>query len=155
MNKKRFLTALKKRLYKLPYREIRERINFYSEIIDDRIEEGLTEEEAVADVGSVEEIAKQILSDENYNGDIKTRKKAVSPWQIVLLIVGSPVWLPILIAIFVVIWSIVISLWAVEIPFFIIGFISKYLLIVCIAIGKFTAIVTKKCFEGIGRLFSA
>ena len=38
MNKKRFLAALKKRLYKLPYREIRERINFYSEIIDDRIE---------------------------------------------------------------------------------------------------------------------
>ena len=124
MNKKKFLTALKKRLYKLPYREIRERISFYSEIIDDRIEEGLTEEEAVADVGSVEEIAKQILSDSNYNGDIKTRKKAVSPWQIVLLIVGSPVWLPILIAIFAVIWSIVITLWAVEIPFFIIGFIA-------------------------------
>ena len=155
MTKKEFILALRRRICRLPRTEQKERISFYSEIIDDKIEEGLSEAEAVADVGSVEEIAKQILSDASYDKGVKTRKKAVSSWQIVLLIIGSPIWLPILISVFAVTWSVVITLWAVEIPFFIIGFISKYLLIACIEASKLCAIVTKKCVEGIGGLFKA
>ena len=48
MNKQEFLDELRKGLCGLPSEDIEERINFYSEMIDDRMEEGLTEEESVA-----------------------------------------------------------------------------------------------------------
>ena len=56
MTKKQFLDRLGKSLNGLPQEDISERLTFYGEMIDDRAEEGLTEEEAVAGIGSVEEI---------------------------------------------------------------------------------------------------
>ena len=47
MKKKEFLDALSRGLSPLPKRERDERVNFYREMIDDRIEEGIPEEEAV------------------------------------------------------------------------------------------------------------
>jgi hypothetical protein len=41
MNKQEFLTALKKALSPLSKADLEERLSFYSEMIDDRIEEGL------------------------------------------------------------------------------------------------------------------
>ena len=52
MNKQEFLSRLRKQLKGLEDKE--ERITFYSEMIDDRMEEGLSEEEAVAAVGSLD-----------------------------------------------------------------------------------------------------
>lgn len=153
MTKKEFLSSLRKKLRGLPPLELRERIGFYSEIIDDKMEEGLSESDAVADVGSVDEIAAQILAEVDPEIIVKSHKKYVNPWQIAILIIGSPVWLSILIAVFAVIWSVVIAIWAVEIPLFIIGFISKYLVIACLESAKFTAKLTKKCIESIGNIF--
>ena len=45
MTKKEFLSGLRKKLSGLPQEDSEERLNFYSEIIDDRVEEGLSEEE--------------------------------------------------------------------------------------------------------------
>ena len=56
MLKQEFLAQLRDALCGLPQRDIDERLTFYSEMIDDRMEEGLSEEEAVAAVGSVDEI---------------------------------------------------------------------------------------------------
>ena len=55
MTKLDFLFALQSRLEGLPKDEVRERIGFYAEMIEDRMEEGMPEEAAVAAVGSVEE----------------------------------------------------------------------------------------------------
>ena len=63
MNKQEFLSRLKNGLSALSEKELEERLTFYGEMIDDRIEEGLTEEDAVAAVGSVDEIIAQILSE--------------------------------------------------------------------------------------------
>ncbi len=122
MTKKEFLDALSLRLSSLPKQEVDERINFYSEMIDDRIEEGLSEEEAVLDIGSIDEISSQIAMDIPLT---KIAKKAIKPknklraWEIVLLVVGSPIWFSLLVAVFSVVvaiyasvWAIVISLWA-------------------------------------------
>lgn len=57
-----FLSELRNRLFGLPGEEIEERLSFYNEMINDRMEEGLSEEEAVAAIGPVEEIAEQIMS---------------------------------------------------------------------------------------------
>ena len=151
MTKKEFLAALRRKLRTVPQAELRERLGFYSEIIDDKMEEGLTEGEAVADAGNVDEIAEQILAEVEIP---KAKAKApASPWQIILLIIGSPVWLSILISVYAVIWSVVITLWAIEIPMFIFAMISKFLLIGCVEVSKFTAKITQMSVCAIGNLF--
>lgn len=63
MNKTEFLVELKEKLSGIPQNEAADRLVFYGEMIDDRVEDGLTEEEAIAQIGSVNEIASQILSE--------------------------------------------------------------------------------------------
>lgn len=123
MTKMKFILALNDKLLGLPKDEIEERLNFYSEMIEDRMEEGLSEEEAVFEIGSVDEIAQQIVSEIPL---MKIAKEKIKPqkkfkiWEITLLILGSPIWLSLFIALFSValsfyisLWAIIISLWAV------------------------------------------
>ena len=111
MNKREFLNELRKGLSSLSETEIEERIIFYSEMIDDRIEEGLTEEEAVAAIGSVYEIIGQAVTEAPTEKPDK--KRSLKVWEIVLLILGSPIWLSLAAAAFVVAVSLYISVWAV------------------------------------------
>lgn len=116
MGKKEFLDQLRKRLNGLPQADIEEQLAFYSEVIDDRMEEGLSEEDAVSAVGSVEEIATQTVAEIPLTKLAKERikpKRRLKAWEIVLLVLGSPVWLSLLIAVLAVILSVYISLWAV------------------------------------------
>ena len=122
MNKSDFLVALSFKLKGLPEEDIEERIAFYSEMIDDRIEEGATEAEAVADIGSPEEIARQTIEEYPLARLVKKKmkpKRRLRAWETVLLVLGSPVWLPLLISVFavvlalyVVLWTAIICLWA-------------------------------------------
>ena len=125
MTKKEFLKELKKRLSRLPKKDREERLSFYGEMIDDRVEEGVTEEEAISGIGSPEDISKEILGEGEKASTSESKEKNVPTKgrggaMTVLLILGSPVWLPLLIAAFAVIlslyavlWSLVISLFAV------------------------------------------
>lgn len=123
MCKQAFLDELREHLTGLPQSDVDERIAFYAEMIDDRMEEGLTEKEAVAAIGSVEEVYAQIIEETPFTKLVKERiriKRKLTVWEIVLLAVGSPIWLALLIAAFavtlslyVVLWSVVASLWAV------------------------------------------
>ena len=54
MNKRDFIESLRAKLLGLPKQEVEERLAFYGEMIEDRKEEGLTEEQAVAAIGSVD-----------------------------------------------------------------------------------------------------
>lgn len=116
MTKLQFLLSLHNKLLGLPQNEIEERLNFYSEMIEDRIEDGLSEEEAVSDIGTVDEIAEQIVSDIPLTKIAKEKikpKRRIKAWEVILLILGAPLWLSILIAIFAVIFSFYVCLWAV------------------------------------------
>ena len=123
MFKQEFLDALKLKLSCLPEKDIEERINFYSEMIDDIIEEGSTEENAVLSVGSIDDIAAQIISDSsNFNSGTESKKpkRRLKGWEIALLIIGSPLWLALGIAaisvifsLYVVFWSLIVSCWSV------------------------------------------
>lgn len=113
MDKQEFLVRLRNRLSALPQNEREERLSFYSERIDDRMEEGLSEEDAVAEVGAAEDIVGQITAEK------PKQKRKMSTSQILLIILGAPLWLPLLIAavavvvfVYVSLWSVVISLWA-------------------------------------------
>ena len=50
-NKQAFLESLRKNLSGLPQEDVEERVMFYSEMIDDKIEEGLSEGEHVTVTG--------------------------------------------------------------------------------------------------------
>jgi uncharacterized membrane protein len=123
VNKSEFLLELAQKLSQLPWEEVEDRWAYYNEMIDDRMEEGLTEEQAVAELGSVDEIVDQIVSDVPLSKLVLNRakhKRNMGPLTITLLILGFPVWLPLLISLFavvlslwVVLWSVIISLYAV------------------------------------------
>lgn len=59
MRKEEFLTALRAELTGLSPEGVEKLVEFCSEMIDDRMEDGLTEEEAVAAAGSLDELIQQ------------------------------------------------------------------------------------------------
>lgn len=63
MNKQEFLISLKKCLSGLPEEEQQNYISYFEEIINDRVEDGMTEEQAVSSLESVEKIAGHIQED--------------------------------------------------------------------------------------------
>lgn len=125
MNKKEFLEQLQKELAGLPPKELEERLAFYGEMIDDQMEEGRSEEEAVSNMGTVQGVAEQIIAEVPLSKLVKEKvkvkpKRGLRPLEIVLLILGAPIWLSLLIALFAIalslycaLWSVIISLWAV------------------------------------------
>ena len=116
MTKQEFLEDLKSGLSGLPQEDIDERIDFYSEMIDDKIEEGILETEAVASIGNVQDIVSQIVAEAPILKLVKERvkpKTKLKPLEIVLLAVGSPIWFSLLVAFLAVVLSLYISLWAV------------------------------------------
>ncbi len=123
MSKADFLVQLRKALSGLPQDEVEERVEFYNEMIEDSIEEGVSEEQAVRNIGTVDEIACQIISDIPLVKIAKERikpKRGLKVWEIVLLALGSPIWLSLLISVIAVIvslyvslWFVIVSLWAV------------------------------------------
>lgn len=116
MTKQEFLAQLCKGLSGLPHEDVEERLTFYSEMIDDRIEEGFPEDEAVSAIGSVDEITAQVVADIPLSKIAKERirsERKHSIGEIILLVLGFPLWFPLLAAAFAVLLSLYISLWAV------------------------------------------
>ncbi len=112
MSKREFLSHLRKRLSKLPKREIDERVRFYEEMLNDYIEEGFSEEEAIEKIGAIDEFP--VTEPKSH------AKRKIGAWEIVLLVLGSPIWLSLLLSafavvfsIFAVLWSLLVALWAV------------------------------------------
>ena len=138
MTKEAFIMWLREAFSAYPQEEVEERIRFYLEIIEDRMEEGLSEEEAVASVGKLEDVIAQIQADMPLPNESKPKRR-LKGWEITLLILGFPLWLPLLISgfavalsLYICVWAAIISLWA--------GFIT-------IAVCSFFGILT-----GIGYL---
>ncbi|MCR5511887.1 MAG: DUF1700 domain-containing protein [Lachnospiraceae bacterium] len=163
MNKKDFLDEVRTRLAGLSENDIQNALDFYVEAIDDHIDDGMTEDQAVSAVGTPEEVAEKILMDTPLPTLIKTqaqamsqkqantadqtaqanqtaqtyqsaqtagmsgsptpvipapaaaqpaRKSKLSPWAIVLIVLGAPVWLPLTIALGAVALAIVMAIFA-------------------------------------------
>ena len=127
MNKQEFLSALEQGLRGLPPEEARERLSFYAEMIDDRMEEGLPEREAVAAIGTPEDVIGQIAAEIPLARLVKEHVRPqhkLRAWEIVLLVLGFPLWFPLLLAcaavalsVYLVLWAVIVSLWAVDLSF--------------------------------------
>lgn len=121
MTKQEFIDEIKSRLNGIPEEEIQKSLDYYSEMIDDRIEDGMDEEEAVGEVGPVDEAIKGILEDIPLHKVIKAKTKPqrkLRAWEIVMLILGSPIWVPLLILAIVLIFIFYLLIWVLVIVFF-------------------------------------
>lgn len=122
MTKQEFLSELERALGKLPHAEVEQAIAFYDEAISDRMEDGLSEAEAVADLGPVDEIAAQIAAETPPIPRAIARANTGSrTLNIVLLAAFSPIWIPVVLAlaaaalaVYVAIWAVIAALWAVD-----------------------------------------
>lgn len=122
MTKQEFLAAIRARTAGLRPEDRERSLDYYAEMIDDRMEENLSEEEAVEAMGSVEDAVAQILSENPLPGKEIPQpppRKERHAGVILLLILGAPLWLTlvlaaaiILLSLYIVIWSVVISLYA-------------------------------------------
>ena len=124
LKKEAFLNELRSRLSGLPQSDIEDRISFFGEMIDGRIEDGMSEEDAVAGMESVDSIVSQIMSEIPLTRLVQTRvkpEKGHKTWKIVLLICLFPIWFPLLIAFGAVLFSLLVAVWSVIISFYVVG----------------------------------
>ena len=136
MRKQEFLDKLKGALWAMPEADKQRSADYYAEMIDDRMEDGLTEEGAVAAIGDLDEIVKQILQESPRppqvvkSAEPKKNKDNTKVWLIILLIVGSPVWIPLATGLLSTALSVYVSLWAVVISLY-----ATFVALIAVAIG--------------------
>lgn len=158
MTRDEFLGRLGELLACLPAEQVEETKAFYAEAIADRMEDGMTEEEAVAAMGTPGEAAEATLDELPAvpRAIARTRRRSTALlW--VLTIVGSPVWVPLLIAfaavavtIYICIWVLALCVWVVAVALGSAG-IAELLFAACgITIGHFPYVLAS---AGMGLAF--
>lgn len=117
MKKDDFLSSLRYSLQNIPEEEIEKSAAYYSEMIDDRMEDGMQEEEAVASLGSIAEIVQQIQTELPIATLIKNKvnRRPMDALTVTLLILGFPLWFTLLAALLCVIFSIYLCIWAFDV----------------------------------------
>ncbi len=137
MTKNAFLTELHQRLSGLEKEALEQRLAFYDEIIEEYVKGGVPEEEAVAKVGTVDVIVAQVMSEIPLTKLVARKMPQKQSWnagKIIALILTFPFWFPCLIVmvtllftLYIVLWALVISLFAVDAALFclsVLGFVS-------------------------------
>lgn len=121
MNKQEYLSAIRVRIPKMPTEDMERFIAYYSEMIDDRMEDGMTEEEAVATMDTPDEAVDQILEDTPLSKIVKQKIKPthrLRAWEIVLIVLGSPVWVPLLLTAGILVLSMLVVVFSLLITFY-------------------------------------
>lgn len=113
MNKNVFLSSLRDALHGLPQDDIDKTIDYYSEMIDDAVEEGEDEQAVIERLGSIQDIAGKIINDTPLSRLVKEniRGHKLTAAEIILIIITSPIWFSILVSLLSVIVSVYVSLW--------------------------------------------
>lgn len=125
MTRDEFLNRLGELLACLSADQVKETQEFYAEAIADRMEDGMTEAEAVAAMGTLGEVAEATLDELPAvpRAIARTKRKSTALlWA--LAIVGSPVWIPLLLAfvavaatVYICIWVLALCVWIVAAAF--------------------------------------
>ncbi len=109
MKKEAFLRALESVLEGMSAEERARALEFCAESIDDRVEDGMDEEDAVAALGDVEDVARGLLADRPLGAVVRERvRRESSAGRVILLICASPL----LLTLFAVGLSVYAALWA-------------------------------------------
>ena len=142
MTRDEFLGRLGELLSCLPAEQVEETKAFYAEAIADRMEDGMSEEEAVAAMGTPGEVAEATLDDLPAVPRAIARTRTALLW--VLAIVGSPVWVPLLAAfaavavtVYICIWVLALCVWIVAAALGGAGIVGLLLAVSGVTIGHF------------------
>ncbi|MEG1632986.1 MAG: DUF1700 domain-containing protein [Oscillospiraceae bacterium] len=156
MTRLEFLDDLERCLRQLPETERSRRREYFSEMLDDMIEDGASEAEAVARLGSPTEAAERVLQDTPLPLLAKTRVMPKGGWtglNIALIVLGFPLWFTllaafaiVLLSVYLAIWALIASVFCVVIAIALSGGGLIVLAIACIPIALPTAVM----FVGIG-----
>lgn len=138
MTRDEYIKELEGALGALPQEERERTIAYYEELIDDRTESGADEAEVIAQLEAPQTVAERLLAEtagemgqsaqtiaraEDYRtasagetdptfASQSRQKKPLSAGVIVLLILGSPLWLSLLLAVLAVVLAIGATMWA-------------------------------------------
>ena len=115
MTKDEFLSQLTHRLGYLPYEEVKKSVDFYREAIEDRVEDGAAEEDAVAAMGGLDDVVREIeeslplttIMKQKVRGS-KERSHSKTIWLTLLIALFA-----VLLSVYIVVWAVIISLFAV------------------------------------------
>ena len=116
MTRADYLARLRECLALMPAEEREAQLAYYEELFDDMLEDGMSEAEVCERLGAPEDVAAELLAEIPMTTLVKSRVKAggkPSALTIALLVLGAPLWLPLLIAFFAVLLSLLITFWAV------------------------------------------
>ena len=133
MTKTEFTQEILRRTGHLSRAEVDKWISFYSECVDDRMEEGMDEAEAVAGLGNMEDILKSMEQEtpgatlpsaytappDAYTESPRPKKEHRILWK-VLAICGAPLWLPVAAGLAVAALALYLSLWIVLLALYIV-----------------------------------
>lgn len=139
MTENEFLAGLRRSLSGLSEEDIRKSEEYCREIISDAVEDGMNENDmgcrfvqhrhdrersarSVAAIGSPSDAAKQILMEAPLTKVLAAKVKPqrrLRTWEILLLVLGAPIWLSLLLTaavlffgIYIVLWSVVVAVYA-------------------------------------------
>ncbi len=121
MTKEVFLRELEAGLHQLPADEVQRRKAYYEELIADMMEDGISEENAVAKLGDLSEIVDEILKDTPLPTLVKTKLRPKHGWTtaaIVVTVLGAPLWLSLLLALIAVAFAMVIAICSIVLALF-------------------------------------
>lgn len=139
MTKAEFLVRLQEQIREYPSEETDKSLEYYSEMIDDRMEDGMTEAEAIASLGPVEEIAEQIKCElpittlVKYKAKEKVKGKSMPVWAIVLLIISSPFWICMVLMIALVILMLYLTVWCIDAAFWLCDLSFAVSVVACVS----------------------
>lgn len=138
MDKKEFLKAISNNLKGFDKSEITEILAYYEEIIADKMENGLTEEDAIASLGNIDDITNEIKVNLVLKRSDKKISNSLKSFIIILGICSSPILLPLGIAFAVLFLSLFIVLFAL---IFVFGF-TGICVILAVFIHSFSTLST-------------
>ncbi|MBO4904728.1 MAG: DUF1700 domain-containing protein [Lachnospiraceae bacterium] len=127
MSREEYLSGLKQKLTENDIPGVDAMIEFYDEAIADRIEDGMSEDEAVEAMEDADSIVKAAKLDKPITAlmadKVKEKHKEADSnghgtLFVVLMIVGFPIWFPLLISFLAIIFSLYISMWAVVVSIY-------------------------------------
>ncbi|WP_456265865.1 MULTISPECIES: DUF1700 domain-containing protein [unclassified Bacillus (in: firmicutes)] len=112
MNKKEFLSSLKKHLHLLGDKDSDRFIEYYDEMIEDYQEDGYSEQEAVHQVGQPAMIAEGIMKEQGIK-TVQVPTLGEKATRLSILILGFPLWGSILATVFLLILSVYMVIWCI------------------------------------------
>ncbi len=120
MNKQEYLNALRDALEKQSISNIDNMIEYYDEMICDRMEDGMSEEDAVNSMDSITDIVHEAVLDKSVPTLVKekvkkSRDKAKSEGKewiwILLAVLGFPVWFPLVLTFAILLFVFFLVFW--------------------------------------------